>query len=128
MIYRAERHKLTEHQYRILADNTDWGLNDVPREKWGELPDWMTENCLGIVASGSLSDPKMLNGLMAVGGIDWLRAETNPRDKEPEGNASHYVITCSGDQYYLHGPFRSESLVPHWFIADDLDKYESEDP
>jgi hypothetical protein len=61
-----------------------------------------------------------------VAGIDVLAHESNPRKGEPEGNAYHYVFQRTSDPncpYTMYGPFKSETIVNHWFDAEDLDNY-----
>jgi hypothetical protein len=75
------------------------------------------------MASGSC-DVGTLNGISAVAGLDLLAVESRPKPKEPEGNAYHYVFQKLSDESYLMtGPFRSETVVPHWYDTDDLNRY-----
>jgi hypothetical protein len=81
------------------------------------------------MASGSTSDPRILNGISAVAGADVLAIETNPVPGEPEGNAYHFVIEKIKHPdfpYLMHGPFKSGTIVPHWYDSDDLDAYFSQ--
>ena len=121
--YRTNRHELTKDQYDILIGSGDWDINEVPIDEWSNLPAWMTKDCLAINASGSMNNAKMMHGLKVIGGIDWLRAENNPKSGEPDGNAYHFVITASGQHNYSYGPFQSGTLVPHWFTEEDLNNY-----
>jgi len=124
MKYRAERHRITKDQLELLTGDGKWQINDIPRSEWIGLPEWMSKGCVGVMASGSMDQSRISHGLEAIGGIDWLRSETQPREGEPEGNAYHYVITEVKGHYYLHGPFLDGTLVPHWFTSNDLENYE----
>jgi len=116
---------LTFDQVNLLIRNGNWFINDIPVEDWDRLPDWMNgDDTLGILTSGELSDPRLLNGIQAIGGVDFLRHESRPKEGEPEGNAYHFVIKQESDaKFYLCGPFTKETLVRHWFKSDDLNKY-----
>ncbi len=79
------------------------------------------------MASGSSTDPTLMNIINnVVAGVDVLTHESRPKPGEPEGNAYHYVFQYTGKSdypYTMYGPYKSETIVPHWFNADDLDKY-----
>lgn len=115
---------MTEEQFKLLIQAGGWTVDEVPRDQWKHLPDWMRgESVLAIFASGCMNQPKVLNGMNSIGGLDFLRHETKPKKDEPEGNAYHYVMVKTDEGVKLYGPFRSETFVPHWFEAEDLDKY-----
>jgi hypothetical protein len=78
------------------------------------------------MGSGDMSGPRLLNGIHAIAGFDHLVFERRPRPGEPAGNAYHWVIQAITDRrfpFLLHGPFKSETRVPHWFDSDDLALY-----
>lgn len=100
----------------------------MPPEHWAKIPGLQRLNdTVAVMASGTLSDPGVLNDVEnAIAGADVLVHESNPYPDEPEGNAYHYVVQRINDPrfpYVVHGPFRSETLVDHWFEADQLDRY-----
>ena len=123
---KAKRVPLSEEQFRLLSA-IDWTIDDVPREHWSKIPGLQRlQDTFALMASGSLVNPKALNGISAIVGIDVLVHETCPKDSEPPGNAYHYVIQELSDTrwpYLLYGPFRSETVVDHWFDAPQLDRY-----
>jgi hypothetical protein len=123
----ANRYPLTEEQFRQLPTSTGWPIVDIPPEQWSEFPGLVRlDDTVAVMVSGSTSDPRILNSIRAVAGIDQLVHETNPAPGEPEGNAYHFVIQeIRHDRfpYVLHGPFRSETTVPHWFGSSDLYRY-----
>jgi hypothetical protein len=125
----AKRTLLTQEQFDRLG-LVGWTIDEVPREHWSKIPGLQRlQDTFAVMASGSVVNPGILNGINAVAGIDVLAHETRPMAKEPPGNAYHYVIQKTSDDrfpYILHGPFRSETIVEHWFDADQLDRYWSD--
>lgn len=123
----VKRRLLTEDQFRLLKTTDGWNIDEVPSEHWSKIPGLQRlEDTVGIMASGS--NAQILNGVRAVVGIDVLVHERNPmiHKNEPEGNAYHYVVQKINDSrfpYILHGPFKAQTIVPHWFEADALDVY-----
>lgn len=116
---------LAEEQYWTLVGRGDWSVHEVPQDLWPKLPSFMAANdALGVMASGSLDREVSLNGLSAVGGVDWLRHESKPKANGPEGNAYHFVIVRqSDDSLRMYGHYKTETVVDHWFEADDLNRY-----
>jgi hypothetical protein len=121
------RYPLREEQFRQLPIGPGWTLNDVPRELWYKIPALVRiEDTLAIMASGSTGDPRILDDIKAIAKVEQLVHETRPRFSEPEGNAYHFVIQKIRHSEYpflMHGPYRWGTVVPHWFDADDLDRY-----
>lgn len=126
---KRKRKPLTEEQYDKLCTTDGWKLNEVPAENWEKIPGLIRlEDTVAIMASGTVSDPRILNTIHAIAGFDVLVYESHPmvHKAEPEGNAYHYVIQkINYDRYpyLIYGPYRSETRVDHWFEADDLDLY-----
>jgi len=124
-----KRTLLTQEQFDMLGSIGGWGIDEVPKEHWGKIPGLQRiEDTVGVMASGCYQQPKLLNAISAVAGVDVLVHEANPQvDKnENEGNAYHYAVQRINDSrfpYILHGPFRSETIVEHWFDYEDLDAY-----
>lgn len=118
---------LRNAQFEKLIGTGEWELHDVPQKDWHLFPDWMVKDAVGMVISGTgrgITEEKVLNGLSAVGGIDWLRHETKPKGNEPEGNAYHFVICkVSDDEYKVYGTYPKGMKVPHHFDASQLDLY-----
>jgi len=124
---RLKRVPLTEQDFQALAALSGWQIDEVPGEHWDKIPGLQRrEEILAIMASGDTWDPRILNRLNAIAGMDVLVAESNRMPGEPEGNAYHYVFIRSGDSshpYVMYGPYRSETRVDHWFEAVDLECY-----
>jgi len=124
-----KRKALTEEQFRSLNTTDGWSVDEVPKKDWAKIPGLQRRNdTIGIMASGSMTDPRVLNKINAIAGFDVLVNESNPmaRKMEPEGNAYHYVIQKIAREdfpYILHGPYRSGMQVSHWFEAPDLVAY-----
>lgn len=118
---------LTEDQFSLLGQLDGWAIDDVPKERWSLIPGVDRKaDIFAVMASGCLKDPKTLNGINAVVGFDVLALERNPKPTEPDGNAYHYVVQRTNrtdHPYLLLGPFRSQTLVRHWFECDDLTTY-----
>ena len=124
----VKRIALTTEQFRVFGNLVEWNLSDVPPSKWPMIPGLQRGDTIAVMASGTVADPRVLNGIEAVVGFDHLVHETRPneRKREPQGNAYHYVIERirrSDYPYILHGPFSSETRVGHWFDVDDLGIY-----
>ena len=76
------------------------------------------------MASGSLPQPLQMHGVPAVGGIDWLRLESNPYPGEPDINAYHFVIgTPDESGYPVYGPYRNGCRIQHHATGDGIDQY-----
>jgi hypothetical protein len=126
---RTKKVPITKKQYAQFFTTVEWNIDEVPQKNWGKIPRLVRQkDTLAIMASGTISDPKVLNGIHAIAGFDVLVHEPNPmvHKDEPEGNAYHYVIQKISDDrfpYLMYGPFKSETRVKHWFQADDLDSY-----
>jgi hypothetical protein len=122
----VKRTPLTQGQWDRLG-LVGWTIDEVPSKYWRIIPGLKRlQDTFGIMASGSITNSGMLNGINAVAGIDVLVQEPRPRPNEPPGNAYHYVIQKIADERYrflLHGPFRGETVVDHWFDAPQLDPY-----
>lgn len=121
---------ITREQFALLRTTDDWAIVDVPREHWEKIPGLeRLHDTFAVMASGCQT-PGVLNGIFANAGLDVLAHETKPKKDEPPGNAYHYVFQSLPDESYLMtGPFKGkygETVVPHWFDADDLDRYWSE--
>ena len=127
----TKRTPMTEEQFALLGKLEGWGIDEVPKENWNLIPGLeRKQDTFAVMASGCFQDPKILNDINSVVGFDALAHEPNPKPNEPEGNAYHYVVQkISHPQYpyLLHGPFRSETLVKHWFESEQLDNYWKED-
>jgi hypothetical protein len=125
-----KRVPLTEEQFGHL-NALDWAVDEVPREHWDKIPGLQRlQDTFVVMASGCVVNPQVLNDISAVAGIDVLAHETRPLAGEPPGNAYHYVVQKTADPrcpYILHGPFRSETIVDHWFDAPQLDRYWQEE-
>lgn len=128
-----KRKPLTQEQFDQLHTTDGWNIDEVPRENWEKIPGLIRfEDTFAIIASGTVSDPRILNTIHAIAGFDVLVHESHPmvHKAESEGNAYHYVIQKINDDrhpYLMYGPFRSETRVDHWFEADDLDLYWKDD-
>jgi len=122
-----KRTLLTQEQFNQIPVDSNWHIDDVPRDLWDKIPGIERLNdTFAIMASGSVSSPSILNGINSIAGMDVLVHETNPMPSETPGNAYHYVFQETNDKRYpiiMHGPFRSETIIPHWFDAPDIDTY-----
>ncbi len=123
----VNRYPLTDEQFRQLLLCQGWEINDVPPEISPKIPGLVRLNeTIAVMASGSTDDPRILNDISAIAGVDVLAHETKPKEDEPEGNAYHFAIQKTKDTrcpFIMYGPFKSGTVVGHWFDADDLDSY-----
>ena len=88
----ANPRPLTQEQFDLLKIGKDWHIDEVPREHWHRIPLVRLADTIGVMASGCVEYPGILNDIPAVAGIDVLAHETRPCFDEPDGNAYHYVI------------------------------------
>ena len=127
---KVKRTALTAQQFQLIGRLDGWRCNDVPRREWAKMPGLeRLQDTFAVMGSASITDLKVLNGIQAVAGLDLLAYEPCPKVNigESEGNAYHYVVQKIGRSdypYILHGPFRCETLVPHWFTVDHLTAYD----
>jgi hypothetical protein len=128
---RVKKTPLTAEQFEVIGHVGDWQCNDIPRQDWGKIPGLeRVPDTIAVMGSASIADMKTLNGIQAVAGTDLLAHEPHPKMNtgETDGNAYHYVvqkINRADYPYILHGPFRCEMLVKHWFTADELTAYDN---
>ncbi len=124
---RPKKKALTAAQYSRIERLQGWKVFGIPRVDWNAIPGLTRlEDTIAIMGSADYNDPRLLNSIQAVAGFDQLVYESNPKPGEPSGNAYHFVVQRSNRQdypYILHGPFKSETRVKHWFDADDLEVY-----
>lgn len=120
--------KLTDEQFGFLKTTNLWNIDEIPKENWPKIPGIQRlHDTFCMMGSGNFL-PGTLNGQPAIAGIDVLCIEPRRKPGEPEGNGYHYIIQERTDGKYIVGPYRSETIVPHWFQAEDLDKYWQEGP
>jgi hypothetical protein len=117
----------TKEQFNQLELKQNWEIVDISPESWNKIPGIQRlRDTFAIMGSACLTDPRCLNRLNGVAGIDVLISEAHPKIGEPEGNAYHYVFQYTGNPNYpytMYGPFKAETKVLHWFNVDDLDSY-----
>jgi hypothetical protein len=124
-----KRKPLTQEQFDQLCTTDGWNIDEVPKKNWEKIPGLIRrEDTVAIMASGTVSDPRILNQIHAIAGFDVLVHELHPmvHKAESEGNAYHYVIQkINNDRYpyLMYGPISSGTRVDHWFEADDLNSY-----
>jgi len=116
---------ISHENFKLIEGPGFWYINDVPVERWAHVGEhFNNKNTLALFASGSVVRPVQSIRGQAVGGIDWIKLEVNPKEKEPPLDAYHYVIVQPDDKGYpVYGPFKDGCLVPHWCDYNDLDKY-----
>jgi hypothetical protein len=116
---------ITLENFRLIEGAGFWERNDVPPERWVQVGEhFANEHTVAVFANGSIIGPVPSYGIQAVGGIDWLKLEPNPKNSELPLNAYHFVIGQADELGYpVYGPYQGGCLVPHWFGYDDLDAY-----
>ena len=121
---------LTTQQFERLSRIQGWKVYEIPEVDWTAIPGLSRrEDTIAVMGSADFNDPKLLNEIRAVAGFDQLVHESSPKPGEPEGNAYHFVIQQINHPnypYLLHGPFKAETRVNHWFEEEDLDEYWSD--
>jgi hypothetical protein len=130
---KARRYPITEEQFNQLFDKKliSWGTVK-------ELPPYLpfpgqirVDDTIGVMVSGTASNPQLIEDELAVAGIDLLVHETKPKkypkSKEKESNAYHYIVLKVEDENYpyeIYGPHDGAGAdLKHWFGVDDLNKY-----
>jgi hypothetical protein len=110
--------RITAANFReIVAGSGCWLINDLPPDRAAQLRPFLNNSdTFAVFASGDLPG--------RIGGIDWIRLESNPVLNEPPLNAYHFTIECADEQTYLvNGPYRDGALMPHWGDGPDLNNY-----
>ncbi len=107
---------LSETDYYQLTGPGFYNINEVPADRHRQLPDHFgTPDSFVIFASGVAPYIAQRGGTEAVGGIDWIRLESNRKAGEPPLNVYHFIIGPSGIQGFpVYGPFHNGGIVPHW--------------
>ncbi len=127
-----KRTLLTAKQFKLIDTTVDWNIKEVPPNHWDKIPGLQRRNdTFAILASGTMTDPQLLNSIESIAGMDVLVNETHPKIEfnEPDGNAYHYIVQKINETrypYILHGPFKTETKIAHWFEASDLAIYWNE--
>jgi len=116
---------ITVDNYYQLTGAGFWEINDVPPQRWKQIKDHFgDENTMAVFASGSSPTIITQENNKAIGGIDWVKIERNPKDKEPPLNVYHYVIGKPDNiGYPVYGPYRKGQLAPHHSELEDLGPY-----
>lgn len=119
---------MTNEQFKVIATSLDWRFRDIPRKDWEILGLQRLQHTFAVMGSASITNPRVLNDIEAVAGMDVLVSEAHPmvHKGEPSGNAYHWVVQKTDHPqfpYILHGPFPCQTLVPHWFMDDDITVY-----
>lgn len=121
-----KKYLLTSDHFSNLSNLDGWKITEIDEAVWKLIPNLpRKEDTITVMASGNC-DPGMLNGIQAIVGMDILVHETNPKPGEKPGNAYHMVIQELNDArfpYLMHGPFTQQTIVPHHFDAEDLNRY-----
>lgn len=111
---------LTQAHFNSICYPASWQIEESAYPTLHQIPKIIRpEQLLGGFISGSLVQPKLLNGYLSVAGFDILIYEPNPYTTQGETNlnAYHYIIQRTGHPtfpYILRGAFRDETLVGHW--------------
>lgn len=115
---------ITEENFKELVGNGLWAINDVPLDRLAQIRKFFAKvETIAVLASGLA--PRVHTGTEpCVGGIDWVKLETNPKRGEPSINVYHYLIgPHDGYGYPVYGPIRNGSIAPHHSELEDLDVY-----
>ena len=76
---------LTQEQFDYLSP-VGWTIDEVPREHWNKIRGLQRlQDTFAVMASGSVVNEKILNGINAVAGLDVLVLELGPKANEPPG-------------------------------------------
>lgn len=126
---KANHDPLTQEELDNLYKSSEWRITEMPFDVLSAIRRIVRpKNLLGAFISGSLDQPKFLNGHNSIAGFDVLVHEINPKPEWNEGeiNAYHYVIRKSGNKthpYILSGPYRNGTIIGHHPVGFNLDIY-----
>jgi hypothetical protein len=118
-----------ERILRLFESYPEWHPIEAPLETTSILGLVRPQDTISIWISGSSSNPQFTFYVdNVIAGIDVLTHESKPNleRNEPPGNAYHYVlqeITDKSFPYVLYGPYKSGTIISHWFDIHDLDVY-----
>src|SRR6266566_308601 len=106
---------ITEQNFRNLAGSGYWAIQDVPAERAEQVRGFLNNaDTIAVFASGVTPREIHAEG-EDVGGIDWVRLETNRKPGEPPLNVYHYVIKQPDNRGFpVYGPFKDGAIAPHW--------------
>jgi hypothetical protein len=113
----------------LFKSSPEWFPTEAPLEITSILGLVRPQDTISIWISGSSFNPQFAFSVdNVIAGIDVLIHEPKPNSikNEPPGNAYHYVlqeITDKDFPYVLYGPYKSGTIIPHWFDVDDLKIY-----
>jgi hypothetical protein len=117
---------ITKKNFEQLIGPGFWKIQDIPALRAQQIRPFLgSQDTLAVFASGLA--PRQLNHISEelIGGIDWVRLESSPKDKEPPLNVYHYVIGKETENGYpVYGPYKDGSIAGHWSCLKDLDIYQ----
>jgi hypothetical protein len=116
---------ITEANYYQLTGPGFWKLNDVSPMRWEQCGGHFSHpETYALLASGSLPQPLVMHGIPVVGGVDWIRLESNRSPGEPDINAYHYVIGMPDHHGYpVYGPYRNGCRIEHHPSGNNIEPY-----
>jgi hypothetical protein len=111
---------------KLIGANGYWQINDLPSDRANQIrPFLANQETLGVFVSG-IAPQRIEQTADVVGGIDWIRIETNRRSNEPPLNVYHYVIMRPDAYGYPVFACRNGSIAPHWSELEDLEVYDTD--
>ena len=129
MYMKANNIPLKISDFEQFPQTSDWGVAELSLQALADVSRIVRpDDHLGGFISGSLLEPKLLNGRNCIAGFDVLVHEKNPKPEWNEGevNAYHYVIWRSNHAkfpFILSGPYNGGTTIGHHPTGLDLGCY-----
>jgi hypothetical protein len=117
---------LSPSDYGALVKSGEWRINDISLDiASGIRRHFGNPSSFALFSSGLSPEAAAANPQTLVAGMDWVRAEDNPKEREPELNVYHYLIGSSGRLGYpVYDCGHSGVLTPSgWTTLEDLQIY-----
>ncbi len=114
---------ISEQTYNSLIGPGYWSIQDLPDSRAQQVrPFLASKDTIGVFASGVAPTASEMRG--PIGGIDWVRLESNRMKGEPPLNVYHFVIReHDGQGYPVYACKSGESIAPHWSDWKDIQCY-----
>jgi hypothetical protein len=119
---------IDDDNFKSLIGDGYWSIQDLPNDRAEQVrPFLASDDTIGVFASGCppTSSPHASN---VIGGIDWVRLESNLKPGEPPLNVYHFVIKQPDEHGYpVYACRNGNSIAPHWSKWKNIDVYLKKD-
>ena len=116
---------ITCDNFKLLVGRGFWEIRDIPPERCEQVRPFLNNiDTVGVFASGIAPIYLERSSADDIGGLDRIRLEPNPKDKEPDLNVDHFIIgRPDSNGYPVYGPYKNGGIIPHWPQDNAIDEY-----